>query len=86
MAKRKTTSGYNLRKTAIREPYDKVLITQNKVLKKHNDTHFLVFLSVQYHPWSFDIFYELCSLKTVFVKNHGLFTKLILHHTQLTSH
>ncbi|VVH66279.1 hypothetical protein BSPLISOX_2257 [uncultured Gammaproteobacteria bacterium] len=26
MAKRKTTSGYNLRKTAIREPYDKVLI------------------------------------------------------------
>jgi len=25
-------------------------------------------------------------LKTVFVKNHGLFTKLILHHTQLTSH
>jgi hypothetical protein len=21
----------------------------------HNDTHFLVFLSVQYHPWSFDI-------------------------------
>jgi hypothetical protein len=24
--------------------------TQNKVLKKHNDTHLLVFLSVQYHP------------------------------------